>query len=119
MRVKFTKDFKGDKGEESYTKGQVVHLDTGVAAAVIDGGYAVDFPLSASDVAEQARKYHANDDQRTPAQLKDRVPQVVELHGDTKTDTEEQRGTADTHELRKQDEATTAKVVEKQARESK
>jgi protein-disulfide isomerase-like protein with CxxC motif len=112
MRVRFTKDFRGDKGEESYTEGQVVDLDPGVAQMVIDAGVAEDFPRDATDVAEQAAKYHANDDQRTPAQLRERVPQVVLLDGDTKTATEQQRGTADTHELRKQDVETTAEVVE-------
>jgi hypothetical protein len=115
MRVQFTRDYRGDKGEQSYNKGEVVDLDQGVADRVIAAGAAKEFPRSASDVAEQAAKYHAGDDTRTPQQIAERVPAVVLLSGDTKTDTEEQRGTADTHELRKQDVTTTAKVADEKA----
>ena len=104
MRVKFTRDYPGGKGEESYTKGQVIHLDQGVADQVIAAGYAKEFPLTEKEVAEQATKYYAGDDKRTPAQIKDRVPQVVLLQGDTRTATEEQRGNDDPHEVRKEDE---------------
>lgn len=116
MRVKFSRDYKAPRGEESYTKGQVVHLDQGLAAQLVADGYAADFPLSSAEVAEQAKKYHANDDQRTPAQIADRVPQVTVLTGDTRSDTEQQRGNDDSHEVRKQDEATAERVAEQKAK---
>jgi hypothetical protein len=113
MRVKFIRDFRGDKGEESYTKGQVIHLDQGVADQVIEAGAAKEFPLSDSEVAEQARKYMAGDDTRTEKQIRDRVPQVVVLDGDTRTDVELQRGSDSPHETRKADVVTTEKAAEK------
>lgn len=116
MRVTFTRDYKGGKGEESYTKGQVIDLDQGIATQVIADGYAKEFPRSATDVAEQAVKYHAGDDKRTPAQIADRVPQIVELTGDTRSDMEEQRGENDPHEVRKEDEAVTEEAAEKKRR---
>lgn len=104
MRVKFTRDYPGGKGEESYTKGQVIDLDQGFAAQLIEANYVKDFPRSDAEVAEQATKYYAGDDKRTPAQIKDRIPQVVMLQGDTRSDVEEQRGESDPHEVRKEDE---------------
>lgn len=113
MRVKFTRDYRGDKGEESYTKGQVIHLDQGVADQVIEAGAAKAFPLSDAEVAEQARKYYAGDDQRTERQIKDRVPQVVTLQGDTREAVEVQRGSDSPHDQRKEDEKVAEKAAEK------
>jgi hypothetical protein len=110
MRVKFVRDHRGDKGEESYVKGQVVHLDQGVADQVIEAGAATAFPLSASEVAEQAKKYYAGDDVRTARQIADRIPQVATLQGDTRQATEDQRGQDDPHTVRKADVATTEKA---------
>jgi hypothetical protein len=112
MRVKFTRDFRGDKGEESYVKGQVIHLDQGVADQVIEAGAAKAFPLSDAEVAEQATKYTAGDDLRTAKQIADRVPQVVALQGDTRTATEDQRGEDDPHVVRKADEKVAEKASE-------
>lgn len=112
MRVKFTRDFRGDKGEESYVKGQVIHLDQGVADQVIEAGAAKAFPLSDAEVAEQATKYYAGDDLRTERQIRDRVPQVVLLQGDTRTAVEEQRGADSPHEVRKADEKAAEKAAE-------
>lgn len=111
MRVKFTRDYRGDKGEESYVKGQVIHLDQGVADQVIEAGAAKAFPLSDAEVAEQAQKYYAGDDQRTAKQIADRIPQIVTLQGDTREAVEVQRGSDSPHETRKED----AKVAEKAA----
>ncbi len=113
MRVKFTRDYRGDKGEESYTKGQVIHLDQGVADMVIEAGAAKAFPLSDAEVAEQATKYYAGDDLRTAKQIADRVPQVVTLQGDTRQATEDQRGSDSPHETRKADAAAAEKAAEK------
>lgn len=118
MRVKFTRDYRGDKGEESYTKGQVIHLDQGVADQVIELGAAKAFPLTDAEVTEQARKYCAGDDQRTPRQIADRVPQIVALQGDTRTAVEEQRGADDPHEVRKSDEQIAADVADDKAKEA-
>jgi hypothetical protein len=118
MRVKFTRDYRGDKGEESYAKGQVVHLDQGVADQVIESGHAKAFPLSDAEVAEQASKYYAGDDIRTPRQIADRVPQIVALQGDTRTAVEEQRGSDSPHEVRKADEETADQVAERKLKEN-
>jgi hypothetical protein len=118
MRVKFIRDFRGDKGEESYTKGQVIHLDQGVADQVIELGAAKAFPLSDKEVAEQATKYHAGDDLRTAKQIADRVPQVVALQGDTRAATEAQRGDDDPHVVREADQETAAQVAERKLREN-
>lgn len=117
MRVKFTRDFRGDKGEEAYTKGQIVHLDQGVADQVIEAGAAKAFPLSDAEVAEQATKYSAGDDKRTARQIADRVPQIVVLQGDTRQATEDQRGEDDPHVVRKEDEETTEDAAAKKANE--
>lgn len=119
MRVKFIRDYRGDKGEESYTKGQVIHLDQGIANQVIEAGAAKEFPLSSSEVAEQAKKYMAGDDTRTEQQIKDRIPQVTVLQGDTRQATEDQRGNDDPHEVRKADEKTTEKAAEKKIEQMK
>lgn len=113
MRVKFLRDFRGDKGEEPYVKGQVVHLDQGVAEQVIEAGAAKEFPLTSAEVAEQATKYYAGDDKRTPAQIKDRVPQIAILQGDTRQATEDQRGEDDPHIVRKEDEETAEEAAAK------
>lgn len=113
MRVKFVRDHRGDKGEESYTKGQVIHLDQGVADQVIEAGAAKAFPLSDKEVAEQAGKYMAGDDLRTAKQIADRVPQVVLLQGDTREAVETQRGSDSPHEQRKEDEKVAEKAAEK------
>lgn len=117
MRVKFTQDHPGYPGQESYTKGQVVHLDQGVAQQVIESGHAKEFPLTDAEVAEQAQKYYAGDDKRTPAQIKDRVPQIVTLQGDTRTAVEEQRGSDSPHEVRKADEETAEQAAERKLKE--
>jgi hypothetical protein len=118
MRVKFTRDYRGDKGEESYVKGQVIHLDQGVADQVIEMGAAKAFPLSDAEVAEQAAKYHPGDDLRTPKQIADRVPQVIALQGDTRTATEAQRGDDDPHVVREADEETAAQAAERKLKEN-
>ncbi len=115
MRVTFTRDYRGDKGEESYTKGQVIHLDQGAADQVIAAGAAKAFPLTDAEVAEQAIKYTAGDDLRTAAQIAERVPQVVTLQGDTRQATEDQRGDDDPHVVRKADIATAEKAVDTKA----
>lgn len=117
MRVKFIRDHRGDKGEESYTKGQVIHLDQGVADQVIELGAAEAFPLSDKEVAEQAAKYYAGDDLRTPKQIADRVPQIVALQGDTRAATEAQRGDDDPHVVRQADVETTQAAAERKLRE--
>lgn len=119
MRVKFIRDHRGDKGEESYTKGQVIHLDQGVADQVIEMGAAKAFPLSDKEVAEQAQKYYAGDDLRTPKQIADRVPQIVALQGDTRAATEAQRGDDDPHVVRQADVETTQAAAEKKNAKTK
>jgi hypothetical protein len=120
MRVQFLRDHRGDKGEESYVKGQVIHLDQGAADQLIELGAAKAFPLSDAEVAEQATKYYAGDDQRTPRQIADRVPQIVALQGDTRQAVEDQRGENDPHEVRKSDEEIAAEAAaEKQKTDEK
>jgi hypothetical protein len=118
MRVKFTQDFPAYPGQEPYAKGQVVHLDQGLADQVIESGHAKAFPLSDKEVAEQATKYYAGDDKRTPKQIADRVPQVVVLQGDTRTATEAQRGDDDPHVVREADEETAAQAAERKLKEN-
>lgn len=118
MRVKFLRDHRGDKGEESYTKGQVIHLDQGAADQVIEAGAAEAFPLTDAEVAEQATKYYAGDDLRTAKQIADRVPQIVALQGDTRTAVEEQRGSDSPHETRKEDEETAQGAAEKKLKDA-
>lgn len=118
MRVKFTRDHRGDKGEESYVKGQVIHLDQGVADQVIEMGAAEAFPLSDTEVAEQATKYYAGDDLRTAKQIADRVPQIVSLQGDTRAATEAQRDDDDPHAVRKADVETAQAAAEKKLKEA-
>lgn len=112
MRVKFNRDYNAPRGEESYVKGAVVELDAGVAAQVVRDGYAKEFPRTDKEIAEQAQKYMGGDDQRTPQQIADRVPQVVVLQGDTRQAVEEQRGEDDPHEVRKQDEKVAEAAAE-------
>jgi glucose-1-phosphatase len=116
MRVRFLRDHRGDKGEESYTKGQVIHVDQGVADQLIEAGAAKAFPLSDDEVAEQATKYYAGDDQRTAKQIADRVPQIVALQGDTRQATEDQRGDSDPHVVRQADEETAHDAAAEQAK---
>lgn len=99
MRVKFNRDY-AVKGEPSYAKGSVVDLDDGLAQQLVNDGVAKAFPRTAAEVAEQAAKYYPGDENRTPAQLAERVPQVVALAGDTRTATEVQLGEDDPHKAR-------------------
>ncbi len=117
MRVKFTRDFRGDRGEESYTKGQVIHLDQGAADQVIEAGAAKAFPLTDAEVAEQATKYYPGDETRTARQLAERIPQVTLLQGDTRQATEDQRSDDDPHAVRKADTAAADKAADAKAAE--
>ena len=102
MRVKFLKDHPGGKGEESYAKGAVVELDDGVAASLIEAGTARAFPRTQAQLDEALTKYYPGDENRTPRQIAERHAQaVVTLTGDTRSDTEEQLGEDDPHEVRK------------------
>jgi hypothetical protein len=118
MRVKFTRDYAGQKGELPYAKDYVVDLDAGLAAQVIADGYAKEFARSDAEVAEQAAKYYAGDENRTPAQIADRIPQVVVLQGDTRQATEDQRGEDDPHVVRKEDAKVAAKVADEKVKEA-
>jgi colicin import membrane protein len=100
MRVKFLRDHTGDKGEQSYVKGNVVDLDDGVAAQLIALGAVEDFPRSQAELDEAAAKYYPGDENRTPVQRAARTLQVVALTGDTRTATEDQLGENDPHAAR-------------------
>jgi len=118
MRVKFVRDYAGGKGELSYAKGYVVDLDAGLAAQVVADGYAKEFPRSDSEIAEQAAKYQPGDESRTPAQIAERIPQVVLLQGDTRTATEDERGKDDPHVVRKEDAKVAAKVADEKVKDA-